>query len=287
MPYRPQPLPRPTDTASLKPKNPKRDREAGDPTGSTSLVSLRLLEVLTDIDGEMGVTQLAEVLGMPKARIHRHLAVLRNEGYVTQTERSSRYRVGWRLFLLGQRLVKHFDVVKLARPVMQDLRDLVGHTVVITTFTESKVVVLDLIRGRSQLEIFLNPGSEYMLHAAAQGKVVLAFGDPAMAKAILERPLEKSTSHTIVDADRLRGELELVRKKGWAEAPEELFMGVNALAAPIYHSGGKLFGSLALVGSIHYLPSEAKPETVAALVDAAARISNLFGTPSPRPEVED
>jgi DNA-binding IclR family transcriptional regulator len=163
---------------------------------------------------------------------------------------------------------------------MQDLRDLVGHTVVITTFTGNKVVVLDLVRGRSQLEIFLNPGSEYMLHASAQGKVVLAFGDPAIAKAILERPLEKSTSNTIVDADRLRAELELVRKKGWAEAPEELFMGINALAAPINHSGGQLFGSLALVGSIHFLHAQAKPETVAALVDAAKRISNVFGTPS-------
>lgn len=259
---------------------PKATRETSESAGSTSLVSLRLLEVLTDTDGEMGVTQLAEILGMPKARVHRHLAALKAEGYVTQTERSSRYRVGWRLFLLGQRLVKHFDAVKLARPVMQELRDRVGHTVVITTFTDSKVVVLDLVRGTSPLEIFLNPGSEYQLHAAAQGKVVLAFGDAAATRAILERPLERNTPNTIVDADRLRGELELVRKKGWAEAPEELFMGVNALAAPLYHSGGKLFGSLALVGSIHYLPSEAKPETVSALVDAAARISAIFGTPA-------
>lgn len=249
-------------------------------SGSTSLVSLALLEVLIDSNEELGVTQLAQRLGIPKARVHRHLTALRSESYVSQSEKTSRYRIGWRLFLLGQKLVKQFDVVQLARPIMQELRDLVGHTVVLTTYNDSHVVVLDLIRGRSPLEIFLSPGTEYSLHASAQGKVVLAFGDENTTNAALAKPLNRCTSHTIIDTENLKSEIQLVQKKGWAEAPEELFIGVNALAAPVFQQDGKLFGALAIVGSIHFLPAKARSETVQNLLVAAARISEAFGNPS-------
>lgn len=246
-------------------------------SASTSLVSLALMEALADAEEEMGVTQLAAALAIPKARVHRHLSALRRDGYVTQSEKTSRYRIGWRLFLLAQKLVKSFDVVALAKPVMQELRDVVGHTIVITTYNDKHVVVLDLVRGRTPLEIFLRPGTEYMLHASAQGKVILAFGDQQNTANALGRPLEGCTPRTVVDPAALREELEEIRQKGWAEAPEELFMGVNALAAPLFHNGNQLFGSLAIVGSIHFLPAPARPDMAAHLVSAAAKISQAFG----------
>lgn len=246
-------------------------------TSSTSVISLRILELLAERDAECGVTWLAEALGVPKARVHRHLTALRQEGYVVQNARTSRYRIGWRLFLLGQKLVRQFDVVGLARPVMEELRDAVGQTIVISSFTESDVVVLDIVRGRSPLEILLHPGTQFRLHTVAQGKIALAYGPPEQRDAVLAGPLDACTPHTITDPMRLSHELALVRERGWADAPEEVFLGVNALAAPIQQGDGSLFGTLAIVGSIHYLPARANPQTVSVLKDAAKKISVLLG----------
>ena len=152
---------------------------------------------------------------------------------MVQNPRTSRYRIGWRLFLLGQKLVKQFDVVGLARPVMEELRDAVGQTIVISSFTEKDVVVLDVMRGRSPLEILLHPGTQFKLHSVAQGKIALAFGPPERRDAVLCGPLEACTPHTITDPMRLSHELALVRGRGWAVAPEEEFLGGNALAARI------------------------------------------------------
>uniref|UniRef100_M4C5Z8 HTH iclR-type domain-containing protein n=1 Tax=Hyaloperonospora arabidopsidis (strain Emoy2) TaxID=559515 RepID=M4C5Z8_HYAAE len=149
--------------------------EAG-ASASTSVISLRILELLAEQDNECGVTHLADALGLPKARVHRHLTALKQQGYVTQNPRSSRYRIGWRLFLLGQRLVRQFNAAALAKPVMEELRDQVGQTIVITTFTDSEVVVLDLVRSHGTLEILLNPGTKFHFHTVAQGKIALAFG---------------------------------------------------------------------------------------------------------------
>lgn len=245
---------------------------------STSVISLRILELMAAQGTECGVTELAELLGMPKARVHRHLTALRQQGYVTQNKRTSRYRVGWRLFLLGRKLVQQFDVVSLAKPIMEDLRNRVGQTIVITTFDPNKVVVLDVVRGRSALEILLSPGTQFPgFHTVAQGKVVLAFGPPSLRDAVLSQPLAASTPKTITDPDRLRAEIQLVHQRGWAEAPEEIFTGINALAAPIFQADGSLFGALAIVASIHYLPARAHPDTVRELMQAAAAISAVLG----------
>lgn len=245
----------------------------------TAVISLRIMEALANADGELGVSELARQLDYPKARIHRHLTGLREHGYVTQAARSTRYTIGWRLYLLGQQLVRRFDVLAIARPLMEQLRDEVGQTVVITTFSEREVIVLDFVPGRSPLEIGLRPGTRFPFNTVAQGKVVLAFGPATILASVLERPLESSTSHTITDADRLAVEIELVRKRGWADAPEEIFTGINAIAAPIFRDDGKLFGSLALVGSVHYLSNPPAPEMVASLSSAASRISQALGHP--------
>jgi len=250
------------------------DADAGLPT---AVISLRIMEMLAATDEEFGITNLAQALGMPKARVHRHLSSLKSHGYVTQNPATNRYSIGWRLYLLGQNLVKRFPVVSLSRKIREDLRDKVGLTVVITTHANDHVIVLDFLLGNSPLEIMLRAGSRFNLNAAAQGKVVLAFGSPVLLEQTLNGNLKPDTSHTITDPVRLQTEIEKVRKQGWADAPEELFLGVNAIAAPIFLEDGSLFGALAVVGSIHYLPAQPATETIDALLLAAANISALLG----------
>ncbi|SFB21338.1 transcriptional regulator, IclR family [Collimonas sp. OK607] len=247
----------------------------------TAIISLRILETLASTNEEYGITNLAQSLGMPKARVHRHLTALKNYGYVTQNPSTNRYSVGWRLYLLGQNLVKRFQVVSLSTKIREDLRDKVGQAVVISTYTEDEVIVLNVVLGKNPLEILLRPGANFSLNSAAQGKVVLAFGPESILKQTLDRTLLPDTSHTITDPDRLQAEIEQVRKQGWADAPEELFLGVNAIAAPIFMADGTLFGTLAVTGSIHYLPVQPATDTVSALLEAAAKISTILGyTPS-------
>jgi DNA-binding IclR family transcriptional regulator len=255
-------------------EQPGLDADAGLPT---AVISLRILEMLASTDEEYGITNLAQTLGMPKARVHRHLAALKTHGYVTQNPATNRYSIGWRLYLLGQNLVKRFQVVALSKQIREALRDQVGQTVVITTYSEQDVIVLDVVPGTSALEILLRPGTHFNLNAVAQGKVVLAFGPKTLLKQTLSHPLPQNTPHTITDPERLSAEIEKVRRQGWADAPEELFIGVNALAAPIFMADGSLFGALAVVASIHYLPVQPDAETVGALRASAAKISELLG----------
>ncbi|HYG05774.1 MAG TPA: IclR family transcriptional regulator [Stenotrophomonas sp.] len=243
----------------------------------TAIVSLKVIEALAAAPAGLGVTRLAEMLGMPKARIHRHLSMLREFGYVDQDPRTNQYRVGWQMFLLGRACTSRFDVMSLAKPVLEALRDQVGQTVVIATYSDREVVVIDFLRGTAPVEISLRPGTRFHHNTVAQGKVVLAFAPEQVREQFLAQPLQSSTPRTITDPDRLRAEIELVRRRGWADAPEELYIGVNALAAPLLQTNGELFGTVAIIGSIHYLPGTPEPAHVQALLDTARKISELMG----------
>jgi DNA-binding IclR family transcriptional regulator len=71
--------------------------------------------------------------------------------------------------------------------------------------------------------------------------------------------------------------LRLVRVRGWAAVPNELFLGTNAIAAPIFNQFGGLEGSLALLGSLEQIPETPPSHMLASLLGAAGRISRNLG----------
>jgi hypothetical protein len=75
-----------------------------------------------------------------------------------------------------------------------------------------------------------------------------------------------------------------VRGRGYALAPEEALLGVNALAGPVYDHRDALVASVALVGSIQHIAADPDPGLLRTIVALAARASRLVGS---RPRDDD
>jgi DNA-binding IclR family transcriptional regulator len=71
--------------------------------------------------------------------------------------------------------------------------------------------------------------------------------------------------------------LQEVVRFGFASAPEEAMLGLNAVAAPIFDAQDACIASLAIVGSIQFLPEKPRASDVAKLVEAARQISRKLG----------
>jgi IclR family KDG regulon transcriptional repressor len=114
-------------------------------------------------------------------------------------------------------------------------------------------------------------------HASAQGKILLAFSPRPLQQRLLARPLERFTPQTITDPNRLEEEIMRTVRLGYAAAPEEAMLGINAVAAPIFDAKDACIGAVALVGSIQFLPAEPDADTVAVLKTTAQEISRRLG----------
>jgi DNA-binding IclR family transcriptional regulator len=239
-------------------------------------LALDVLEAVAFSGEEVGVTQLGEHLNLTKGSVHRHLVTLVERGYLVQNPLTSRYALGPKSRLLARR-APEADLVQLAEGPMRGLRDRLGQSVVLSAVTPRGALVLHTIPGTSAIEIGVRPGSNLSFHASAQGKILLAFALRPQQQRVLSRPLQSFTSHTLVDPKLLEEELTRVVKLGFAAAPEEAMLGINALAAPIFDDKDSCVAALALVGSIQFLPADPDPDSISALKSAAEQISRKLG----------
>jgi IclR family KDG regulon transcriptional repressor len=246
-------------------------------TGVRSVqLALDVLEVVAFSGEELGVTQLAERLKVTKGSVHRHLLTLVERGYLVQNPVTTRYAIGAKSRLLA-RLAPDTDLVQIAEGPMRELRDALGHTVVLSAMTPRGALVLNTVQGTSAIEIGVRPGSELSFHGSAQGKILLVFSPRPQQERVLARPLERFTTHTIVEPKRIEDEITRAMRDGYVAAPEEAMLGINAIAAPIFDGKDAAIASLAVVGSIQFLPPKADAATVSALKAAAHQISRKLG----------
>src|SRR5205807_10171946 len=151
-----------------------------------------------------------------KSRMHRHLQTLVKAGYVMREEETERYRSGARLIAFGRAVAENFELFSAARPVMEALRASLGHAVTLSQPGPDGMRVLATIAGKSAFEIGVKPGSTLAAHATAQGKLMLAYGGEGAMDRILTKALPRNTPATTTDRAALRGEVEKVRRQGWA-----------------------------------------------------------------------
>ena len=148
---------------------------------------------------------------------------------------------------------------------------------VFSEMTPRGALILHKLSGTAPIEIGVRPGSELTFHASAQGKVMLAFAPQPLRTRVLARPLQRFTDKTIMSVRRIEQELLEIARLGFASAPEEAMLGLNAVAAPIFDAQDACIASVALVGSIQFLPEKPRPSDVAQLIDAARQISRKLG----------
>lgn len=239
-------------------------------------LAIDVLETVSFADDEMGVTQIAERLDVTKGSVHRHLLTLVERGYLAQNPATSRYTIGPKGRLLA-RLAPETDLVQLAEGPMRELRDARGHSVVLSEMTPRGALVLAKLASTAPLDIGVRSGSELPFHATAQGKVMLAFAPRPFQDRILSRRFDAFTDKTITSPERLVRTLLEVAKRGYASAPEESMLGLNAVATPIFDSHDACIAALAVVGSIQFLPEKPKQSDIDALTRASQQISRKLG----------
>lgn len=234
---------------------------------------LGVLETLAKRDS-VGVTELSKALGTTKARVYRHLRTLVDQRYAVQDADSERYAAGPRLIALSRvAALTPFDgIVRLARPTMTQLRDEVGHTVNLSLVYGDTASIVETLQGNSIIGVVMQTNAPLPLHSTAAGKLLLA-ERLAQTGALPDGPRQKFTDHSVTDSAALQAELAHVQKQGWAVAPEETVLGINALSAPIRDHRGELVAMISILSSIQFIPRQPPRNLIDATVNAAREIS--------------
>lgn len=244
--------------------------------------ALTVLQLLA-ADGELGVTEIAKVLGVHKSTAFRLVSTLETHGLVEQLSHNSRYQLGVGILRLAGATRGRLDVVRESRHHTQQLADLAGETVNLVILAGSESLYLDQVAGPSALQIHNWVGSRNPLHATANGRVLLAYLSAERQDKLIAGMLDPAgllpalTARTTTDPIELRRALDVVCSSGYAVAVDELEEGLTAIAAPIRGGDGTVIASVSISGPSFRLAPERIGAAADLLRDAARKISARMG----------
>lgn len=230
----------------------------------------------------LGVTEIAQALGLSKAVVHRILASFRAKGFVELDETTRRYSLGPRILFLGLTYLDRIDIVSVARPAMAELCSLTNETATLSLRSGDHRVYVDQVTPSRDVKMSVSLGVPYPLHAGASSKAFLAFLAPDEIDAYLEDPdLSALTDKTIVDVKKLRKELAQIRELGYATSFGERMEGAGAVAAPVFGRDGRPAGVISVCGPIERFRTQLDRAIILLLshtIDASERLGHRSAT---------
>src|SRR5262249_55032535 len=139
-------------------------------------------------------------------------------------------------------------------------------------------VVLVRTPGTGAFQLTDRVGVVRPAYCPALGKVILAALLPDQLDRYLDRvELKPLTSKTITSAQRLRRELQDVRKTGIAFDDGEFDKEVRCAAMPVYDFSGQVIGAIGISGPIWRLSIQALQGKARNISEAARKLSEAFG----------
>jgi DNA-binding IclR family transcriptional regulator len=238
--------------------------------------ALTILEAFAAERPELGITEVAEAVGMPKSTVHRVLSALEGRGYLRKNLQTGKYRLGSKLWELGTVMVNSLNLRGTSRPYLEELAERTGETINLTVLDGADSLYIDEIQSRFPLRAHSYVGIRAPAHCVATGKAMLAHL-PSAFEGRVQAGLPRFTEETIVDRTALERELALVREQGYAINREEWRAGVCAAAAPIRDHTNQVVAALGVSGPATRLTRERLHDLGALVKDLTAKLSVDLG----------
>ncbi len=255
-----------------------RNRDSEGPTTHVQSVdrALTILEYLAQ-NGSSGVTEIAKNLQVHKSTAFRLVVALENRQLVEQEEERGKYRLGFGLIRLAGATSAQLDLTKEGRPVCVRLAGEFEETVNIALLDSNAAVNITQEHGNNVVASRNWVGKRTPLHATSSGKVLLAWADEGTIASVLDEPLEAFTEQTITTPAAIRAELERVRARGWASCSEELEVGLNSVAAPIFEADGAVVAAVSVSGPSYRVITDDFERIADRILAGAGEISSRIG----------
>jgi DNA-binding IclR family transcriptional regulator len=241
--------------------------------------TLRVLETFLEQGAsEQSVKTISDQLQLSRSRAFRILSTLRSHGYVVQDPESKRYRLGLKLFQLGQRVASGFKIARVADPILADLTEKTKETSYVYALDGLEAVAVSKRECEHAIRISAELGRRDTLRVGAACNLLLAYLPQTQRDQLLDSgPLPQLTKNTLTDPQDLRERLAEIRRLGYHLSRGEEQEGVDGLAAPIRDSSGQVVAAVAIAGpSVRFVP-ERTGLLIPLVCEAGRRISRELG----------
>ncbi|KNZ40905.1 IclR family transcriptional regulator [Acetobacterium bakii] len=218
--------------------------------------TLCILNCFTVEQPEKRVTDIARELDLGKSTVSRLLATLASEGYVKKNPETQKFSLGLRLLSLASTLTSNLEIVREARPVLQQLVQETSESAQIAEIEGNRMIYVDQVKCKQPIRILAHIGRINPIHCTGSGRLLLAYQSEKRQQELLHGELMKYTPNTETDPVKIQKDLETIKNQGYCIITNELIEGVVSISAPIRDYRERVISAISVVGPLNRLTEE-------------------------------
>jgi len=242
---------------------------------------LEVLRCFTPDTPELGVSEIARMIGLPQPTAWRLCYTLSKLGYIVPGHNSDRWRVGPGVLTLGHASITHAGVAEFAYPLMKAVADKFEASVSLAEPDRNAMVIVQRAESPAILKLNLHIGSQLSIVDSSLGWAYLAALSGVDRARILaditsSGPDNEASFNTeAIDAARAHYE-----EHGFVFNLRHSHRDINAIGVPVVSTDGRRVLALTCGGSSSYMTKELLAGPIAiAMKNLAKQIAPaLIGT---------
>lgn len=223
---------------------------------------------------ELGITELASRVGIPKSTVARIVSTLLDVGAVERVSPDATYRIGPTVYGLAAGRSRVADLLSRSRPHLKMLARELREDAGLSVPDGNQVHYIAQVDAENNIQVRDWTGTLLPMHVVSSGLVMLAHWSPDQLDRYIEGGLDPYTPHTVTDPGLVRERLTRIRDEGSVWVIEEFAEGISSVASPVYDDHRRVMGAIHVHGPSYRFPGDSDPQAIASVVaDAADRVS--------------
>lgn len=243
----------------------------GDAKGASVIVNaIAVLRTFTADEPLLGVTEIANRVGLHKSTVSRILATFEQEHLVERDPETRRFRLGLGLIAVAGPLLAELEERRVAYPVLRELTEQTGETSALMVWNGTESMCVEQIPSHQQIKHTTPLGARYRDAMSSSVQVFLASEPTERVRTLL-----RSGTITYPGLDDSSLEAYLIRLKddmvrGWAINYGESSIDEVGVSAPVYDHRGDVVAAV-LIPAPRFRVSQERLQSLGESCAAAAR----------------
>jgi DNA-binding IclR family transcriptional regulator len=223
---------------------------------------------------------IARECGIPKSSAHHLLNVMRERHFVTYYEEERTWGLGVAIFEIGSAYLRSGPLQRLGRHLLEELTLRTGETSHLAMLHGTDVLYIDKEQPQGSVaKLVTEIGVRLPAHLTGVGRAILAELTEAQIRALYaDAPLVRRTGRGPATVDDLLGDLEEVRRRGYALDDEMVTLGISCVAAPVFSHEGVPAAAIGLTFVSAQLSVTEVDSAASIALEMAGRLSETLGS---------
>jgi PcaR/PcaU/PobR family beta-ketoadipate pathway transcriptional regulator len=240
---------------------------------------LALLEAFSAERPSLTLSELSKAVGLSRSSTYRLVYTLEDMGFLLRDKGNKTYRLGTRILGLGFAYLASQELIELARPHLEALRDRTNCSAHLGVVEGTELIYVVRVPDRKALTSHIRVGSRLAAHATSMGRAILShLPESELRHRFSGAQLEAYTAHTATDLDSLLELLAADRARGYIISRSAYEEGIASVAAPVRDANGVVIAAINISTPESTLKGDELETTLKdAVLETAETISHWLG----------